>query len=327
MTWSVFTDVDSNEHVNDAGGTPPLGIEVQHAAYGFARGDALGDAYFLKYTIINKGANQLEDTYIAIWVDPDLGHAFDDLVGCDTIRSLGYCYNEGDDSDYGAKPPAVGIDLLQGPIVPATPLDIAYVSGERRRGFRNLGMTAFIGFASDADPMNATETYTYMRGLIRDSLTFATVPMVNPVTGQVTTYALSGDPVTQSGWVDAAAGDRRMLLSSGPFTMAPGDTQEVVVAVMVGQGDDAVSSITALRAVDAAVQETHGPLCGDMEMNGAVGIFDVLMLLNYVFGDGLKPPMFWMADVDCNLKVNLTDCVFLIDYIFLGGNKPCSACQ
>ncbi len=327
VTWSVFTDADPNAHVNHSGSTPPLGIEVQHAAYGFARGDALGNAYFLKYTIINKGANLLEDTYIAIWVDPDLGSASDDLVGCDTIRAMGYCYNDGDDSDYGAKPPAVGMDLLQGPIVPATPLDIAYVSGERRRGFRNLGMTSFIGFASGADPMNANETYAYMRGLIRDSLTFASVPMVNPVTGQVTTFALSGDPVTSSGWVDTAAGDRRMLLSSGPFTMASGDTQEVVAAVMVGQGDDAVSSITALRAVNAAVQKTHGPLCGDMEMNGVVGIFDVLMLLNYVFGDELTPPTFWMADVDCNLKLNLSDCVYLIDYVFLGGNEPCSAYQ
>jgi len=327
MTWSVFNDADPDAHINDAGSTPPLGIEVHHTSYGFARSGALGNAYFLKYRIINKGANLLEDTYIAIWVDSDLGNSSDDLVGCDTIRALGYCYNDGDDGDYGANPPAVGIDLLQGPIVPATPLDIAYVSGERRRGFRNLGMTSFIGFTLGADPNNATETYGYTQGLVRDTVTFAMTPMVNPVTGQVTTYSLSGDPVTQSGWIDAAAGDRRMLLSSGPFTMAPGDTQEVVVAVMVGQGDDAIGSITALRAVDAEVQEMHGPLCGDMEMNGTVGIFDALMLLNYVFAIEQTPPHFWQADVDCNLKLNLSDCVYLIDHIFLGGDEPCSACQ
>ena len=46
-----------------------------------------------------------------------------------------------------------------------------------------------------------------------------------------------------------------MMLSSGPFTMAPGDTQTVVIAVIVGQGKDRLTSITALKFNDLFAQK------------------------------------------------------------------------
>jgi hypothetical protein len=51
----------------------------------------------------------------------------------------------------------------------------------------------------------------------------------------ITTYSMPGDPVTAEGWIDSNANDRRMMLSCGPFTMAPGDSQEVVAAIVVAQ--------------------------------------------------------------------------------------------
>ncbi|MBK8230263.1 MAG: hypothetical protein IPK72_06685 [Candidatus Eisenbacteria bacterium] len=44
------------------------------------------------------------------------------------------------------------------------------------------------------------------------------------------------------------------MLSSGPFTMAPGDTQEVVCAIIVAQGADRLSSIGLLKQYDAQAQ-------------------------------------------------------------------------
>ncbi len=248
MTWSVFNDADPARHTNNAASTDPLGIEVQLAAFGYARSGALGQTYYLKYTIINKGGNQLDSTYVSIWADPDLGNAADDLVGCDTVLSLGYCYNDGADADYGAAPPAVGFDFLQGPTVPGAADDTAYVSGEARPGFRNLPMTSFNKYINGIDPDNPTQTYNYMKGLNNFG-----EPVVDPE-GDTTTFVVSGDPVTGNGWIDEAPSDRRMMLSTGPFDMAPGDTQEVVVAVLVGQGTDPLNSIDALRAVDGQVQ-------------------------------------------------------------------------
>ncbi len=257
MTWSVFNDAIPANHSNDAGSTEPLGIEIQHSAFGYSRSGPLGNVYFLKFKIINKGGNNLQDAYVSIWADPDLGNSSDDLVGCDTILGLGYCYNEGDDATYGANPPAVGFDFLQGPVVPGQPTDTAFVSGEARPGFRNLKMVSFNKYINGTDPAVSWETYGYMRGLVKDPSTGQMVPMINPITNQVTNYAVSGDPVNQTGWVDATAADRRLMLSTGPFNMAPGDTQEVMAAVLVGQGADPLSSITVLKVTDLQAQAAY----------------------------------------------------------------------
>ena len=54
--------------------------------------------------------------------------------------------------------------------------------------------------------------------------------------------------------------DVRMCLNSGPFTMAPGDTQEVVVAALVGLGADYLSSISVLKSNDDIAQRTYNAL-------------------------------------------------------------------
>jgi len=253
MCWSVFNDADPAGHINDAAGTSPLGIEVQMSAFGYARGGALGNTLFMKYKIINKGSNTLDSTFVALWADPDLGDASDDLVGCDTTISLGYCYNEGSDTDYGSNPPAVGFDFFEGPIVPSEG-DSALVDGKWRQGYRNLPMYSFNKYINGTDPASRVETYGYMRGLTKDPNSQAMIPTVNPETGEVTTFAHSGDPVTQTGWLDQSAADRRYMMSAGPFTMAPGDTQEVVAAVIVAQGSDPLNSIVALKDADRQAQ-------------------------------------------------------------------------
>lgn len=251
--WCVYNDADPSAHSNNAGSTPPLGVEVHQYVFGYARAGALGQTIFVRYKIINKGGNQLEDTYISLWADPDLGDAGDDFVGCDTTLSLGFCYNDGDDDTYGSRPPAVGYDFFQGPVVPSTnPQDSAWVSSKGEwiyGGFKNLPMTSFNKYINGTDPDNAQQTYNYMRGLTAEGDV-----QTDPNTGEATTFVLAGDPVEGTGWLDDAADDRRYMMSTGPFSMAPGDTQEVVAAVVVGQGADRLASITELKSIDAIAQ-------------------------------------------------------------------------
>jgi hypothetical protein len=89
MMWSVYNDADPANHTNDAGGSAPLGVEVQQTTFAFNRQGALGNIVFLKWLVINKGTNQLDSMFVSMWSDPDLGGAADDLVGCDTTLSLG----------------------------------------------------------------------------------------------------------------------------------------------------------------------------------------------------------------------------------------------
>jgi len=104
----------------------------------------------MRYTIINKGDSILRDAHIAMWSDPDLGDPTDDLVGCDTTLSLGFCYNSGRMLSTGDAPPAVGYVFLSGPRVglPAV----------------SLPMTAFSGYATGDDPNFALAAYYYMQG-------------------------------------------------------------------------------------------------------------------------------------------------------------------
>ncbi len=237
--WTVYNDANPTKHTNDAGQTDPLGIEVQQTTFAFNRSGPLGNIVFIKFLLINKGGNQIDSTYISLWSDPDLGQFDNDLVGCDVETSLGFCFNAtNNDQVYGNTPPAVGYDFFKGPIGD---------DGEE------LPMTSFNKYINGTDPHTPSETYNYMRGIDPDG---ETTDHTDPTTGAVTAFVLSGDPVTGSGWVDTNPADRRFMLSSGPFTFAPGDSQEVVAAIIAAQGQDRLSSITALRFFDSAAQQT-----------------------------------------------------------------------
>jgi hypothetical protein len=151
---------------------------------------------------------------VSIWADPDLGDAADDLVGCDTTLSLGYVYNEGsNDAVYGTSLPALGFDFFKGPTVQRSP-----------GVFDTLGLTSFNKYINGEDPTSAEEAYNLMKGLHKDGSPLHVDD--NPL-APLTTFQFPGDPVTNSGWLDSGGNDWRMQLSSGPFFMAPGDTQEV----------------------------------------------------------------------------------------------------
>ncbi len=231
--WTVFNDADPSRHIQNAGGGLPLGVEVQLYAYANNTSCGVGQTISLQYRIINKGGNTLDSAYLSLWADPDIGMPQNDLVGCDTSLSLGYCFDLGPDEIYGNKPPSVGITVLQGPIVPS-------VSGSawdfRQRIWiprhQQLPMTAFTEYLIGSDPYEDLESYNLMRGLDQQG-----AQIVDPSTGQSTRFMYSGDPVAGSGWLDQGSGDRRFVISSGPLTMNPGDTQEVVAALIVAAGE------------------------------------------------------------------------------------------
>ncbi|MDP1677361.1 MAG: T9SS type A sorting domain-containing protein [Bacteroidota bacterium] len=263
--WHVSNDLDA-ARTKFLYGSDPIGLELQRTIWGYKRGGAIGNTIFTKYKIINKSGAAIESTYVAQWSDPDLGGAGDDYCGSDTVLSLGYVYNgKALDEQYGTKTPASGYDFFQGPIVPSIATDSAKVGGKYKKGFKNLKMTSFNFFvngnATYTDPAQGTiagtvSWFRLMKGLIGST----GGPYINPITGQVTTFVLTGDPVTNAGWVDgviAPPGDRRLSMSSGPFTMANGDTQEVVVATIVGQGGDRLSSISVLKFYDKAAQAAY----------------------------------------------------------------------
>lgn len=237
--WCVYNDANPLVHVADEGRTDPLGIEVQQTAFAFDQDGALGNAIFMEFKILNKLDNTLESTYFTFWSDPDVGGAADDFVGCDRHLGLGFAYNATDsDPIYGSEPPCVGYDLLKGP---------------RGDGGWRQPMMAFCRYSNAYDPRSATESYNYMRGLNLDGS-----PVIDPTTGEVTRFAVSGDPVENTGWLDSDPGDRRFMVSAGPFTMEPGDTQDIALGIVVGQGEDRIASVQIMKEYDVVVQSEYG---------------------------------------------------------------------
>ncbi|MCL5028258.1 MAG: hypothetical protein M1480_04455 [Bacteroidetes bacterium] len=252
-------------------GTQPLGLEMRVTIWGYAQQGALGDMYFKKYTLINKGAqkNTIDSMFVSWWCDIDLGDATDDLMGCDTTLSLVYAYNgKPSDAVYAPlPPPADGADFFQGPVVPGAPTDSAIFNGQTVYGKRNLPMTAAYAFINGSSTLGdppqgtvdgSTQFYNFFNGEIGLSGAKFTDP-----NGVQTPYLYPGDPVSHTGWVDGVTypyGDRRYGEASGPFTMAPGDTQEIVVAeVYAGAipGVDYLSAISLLKFYDKTAQSAY----------------------------------------------------------------------
>ncbi|NQV38181.1 MAG: T9SS type A sorting domain-containing protein [Candidatus Marinimicrobia bacterium] len=233
VAWWVANDANQATH-SSVFGTQPLFIEEQVYTYCF---DTLGifqDMVVFEWTLINKGS-AIDSTYIGYWSDPDLGNATDDFVGYDLDLEMGYAWNDGVDSDFGISTPSVGYVPLKTPV----------------ENESEIGITAFAKYINGggvdwSDPESAWEAYYYLQGLNGIGN-----PYIDPTTGLVTPYIHSGDPVAGTGWIDPmthSSGDRRFLMSMGPFTFAAGDTQTVSVAILIAQGRNYLNSITKLRA-------------------------------------------------------------------------------
>jgi hypothetical protein len=278
--WYVSNDVNA-AITNNLAGSPPIGLEMQRTIWGYRRKGALGQTIFASSLIINKSGAPIDTMYLVQWSDPDLGDAGDDYAGCDTSLSLGYIYNGGAVDDmYGVAVPAGGFDFFQGPMV-AAPGDSAIFRLKKRYGYKNLPMTRFTfftqGIAAYRDPTQGPGGDIEWTRLMKGTTAAAGAPFIdptvgNPSSGQAVNFTLYGDPVKatdgSAGWVDGPDGglpalipqDRRICLVTGPFTMAAGDTQELVVALIGGMGTDRLSSITALRAIDVKAQSAYNNL-------------------------------------------------------------------
>jgi len=233
--WAIFNDADPSKHTDSSGSTRPMNIETKETIFAFDKSGPLGNTVFVKLDFINKGPDIIEDYYCSFWSDPDLGDAFNDLVGCDPELGLGYCFNaDNADGVYVGEGACVGYDFFQ---------------GVRDDAGNILGMTSFNKYINGTDPRTAREAYNYQQGL-----TAAGTDLIDPTTGNVTKYYCSGDPVTNSGWVDSAPADRRLMLSTGPTTLYPGDENTVVVGLVLGSGRERLGAISAVRYNDIFAQ-------------------------------------------------------------------------
>ena len=99
-----------------------------------------------------------------------------------------------------------------------------------------------------------------MSGKLKNGL-----PFVNSSSGVESKFVHACDPNgnvdgNDDCWVDSddhASGDRRYLISAGPFNMSPEDMQEILFATIISQGSDPLNSISVIKEHAITAQELY----------------------------------------------------------------------
>ena len=258
----TYTDGYPEVHENSAGHTAPLKAQILQTNWCFNQPfGTLKDVIFTEYRIINRSNLPWTKCYIAQWTDDDLGSATDDANGCDSILNLGYIYNfDNNDDTYGLNPPAVGFLYIKGGITESPDDTVKYYSppGSNniiiKPNYKNI-ITSSINTLLKShpiygDPSNYKQTYQCLEGKSRGNAYW-----INPQTGNASFYPYSGNPESGTGWNMDNSGDRRFLISTGPLTLNPGDTQIVIIAQLIARGSNNLNSVTKLKRSAEVVQK------------------------------------------------------------------------
>jgi len=251
--------------------TYPLGIEVRQTIFASNLNSFLENVVFIRYSLLYKGYGEasepdtLTDVIFSIPNDPDIGDFSTDKIACDTVLHSGFAYKDREDWVFGINPPSLFRVIVQGPLVNSNEGNDA---GYNRMGpllgeqeyikNKNLGLSAYMGrFNADAymyAPGNVNQARNHIEGKLSDG---NTVDPCNFVYGlffggincDEVNHAkwFSGDPVTQTGWIVFKGGNIFDLTSTGKFNLIKNQPMDIIIAYVVGQGDDHFSSITVAR--------------------------------------------------------------------------------
>jgi len=222
--WWIINDL-GNMHTETGGAA--FGMEIKKMAYAYASDQKLKSSTFLEVEIINKSNNNYKNFLVGQWVDFDLGNYLDDFVGCDTLNALGYVYN-GDDFDetiegFGYEIPIQGCQFLDVP--------------PNFYGTKNK-MFAFVYYNGDntfiSNPTSTEHYYTYLKGLWKNGSSITVGGSGTQANKPVTKYMFSGNPPDPNGWSECSVpnepGDRRIIMSSGKYKFASGETKTWTLA-------------------------------------------------------------------------------------------------
>lgn len=208
--WCVYSDVGADNHIAPG---YPLGVEVYQTVYAWNY-PGNQDIFFILYRVRNTGPDTLRNCFMGALMDPDIGEHADDMLGLllnDSVAGVGWVKDvgfAGDNDNYEAPNP-------RGQWEEGTPGVVAYkflesprADASRPPGPDNrLGMTSFKMFTIEIDPVTDVSQYLTMAGY-------------DYRTGVFSPYDS----------MDLAPADKRFIQSSGPFNLAPGQVEVLIVA-------------------------------------------------------------------------------------------------
>lgn len=270
--WWMFSD-NGPSHGQSKG--KALKVEIHALAFAYSRGTPIDNVVYYKYHVINKSANTYNNFRVGLFDDIDLGYYMDDYIGFDSTRRLGYAYTGGNDegaagghpaNSYGTQMPVAGVSLITLP-------------GDNIATHSFVPAGSFIYYNNDAsiigNPAIDTEFNNYLRSKYRNG-THLTNDFTGPgssshgySSGPDVQYVYPGDPSNTSQWSECASGnipgDRRFIIASNDFTLAPGSASDIVMALVTTDPDTGNGcpnhGITTLQTItDTAWNIFYNPL-------------------------------------------------------------------
>lgn len=283
----ALTIANDNGNVGGSGGES-IGVELQKMVYYF-NSPALDNTVLMRTNWINRGTQTLSDTYLAYFIDGDIGASTDDQYGADPERDLFFFYN-GDENDSqfgnGGNIPVAGFKLLSG-----APMDDDDIDNDGDGYVDNELIGAVHSVSSDILgqlPNTAQGYYNLMQGLYSNGVAFNEG-------GEPVDFHQVGYPTGSEGYIPS---DVRQIVSTGGFTLQPGDDFCTEGAFLYKMGEtDVLSAFEGFPQKADSVQmhfdECFGCVPPAVHMfseyiNGGYAFMNFSLADQYVwdFGDG-----------------------------------------
>lgn len=235
--WWVMNDRGNTHNYSRS---EPIGLEIRGEAFAFGSSGILGTTTFYRYEVRNASADNL-NVYAGLFLAGFSGSPFDDYAGTDTSLAMAYIYGADDeDGRFGTRPPALGITVLSAP---------GYPDGPPRLGASHIPVDDGGPYGW---PKDATEYRHFVRGLRASGDPILEGSWGEDGPGPPTPFVFAGDPVQGASWSMVDDGlsppfDQEAFVFLEPFELSPGESEEVVFAIVWAQGEDRFDSIIQLR--------------------------------------------------------------------------------
>jgi hypothetical protein len=187
----------------------PLGLQVDQIVSAFPAGEGPDEAFLILQTLRNAGGYNLDSVYIAWVFDYDVASGdltncnIDDWASYQPQRSLGYMWDGDDPAEPGDDTGDYGLSLGY--------TGIALLEAP-------LPLCSFQWWNWNDDPSNDDEMFQFMAG-------------IHPASGG---YAFRPEPDSVQ--------DYRVLISTGPYTLFPGEFVQTASTFAVGDSMDGLEA-------------------------------------------------------------------------------------
>lgn len=293
--YFIFNDASSH---NQTGGSS-MGLEIHCMVHGSATNNAVNETVYTEFKVINRSNTNYSNVRFGKFIDFDLGNYNDDFIETDVNRSMVFAKNGDNFDEsvigtngYGNLHAAIGMVTLKGPKLDSDLLDNICNSTNNNyhpngTGFddgiidnERFGMSNCIAIYDNGTSTGGSDFDTDLtlnqfmsskwkngrpqtfggNGFSASGGVNSRFPFFSNTDS--TTFSTAGT-TTANNWTENTAnnigGDRKVIVSSGPFSLNAGDEQEVAYAYVFARANTSNSvanSVSQLKSnVDFIINE------------------------------------------------------------------------